>query len=68
MKKTEKANMVSLAPDLRAKLLRLITNPNVAYIFLMIGGCGVMFVFYSPGMIVPGVIGSICLLLVYCTL
>jgi membrane-bound serine protease (ClpP class) len=59
----EHAEVVPVVPDWRDELLSLITNPNVAYILLMLGLYGLILEFYSPGLGVPGVVGVICLLL-----
>lgn len=59
----EDAEIVRVVPDWRDELLSLITNPNVAYLLLMIGIYGLILEFYNPGLGVPGVVGVICLLL-----
>jgi membrane-bound serine protease (ClpP class) len=50
-------------PDWRTELLALLTNPNVAYILMLIGIYGLIAEAYNPGVLFPGVIGAICLLL-----
>lgn len=47
----------------REKILDVISNPNVAYILMMLGLLGLFFELSTPGVIVPGVLGAICLIL-----
>ena len=60
---TEGLTLQRVEPDWRVELLSIITNPTVAYILMMIGIYGLLLEGYSPGAIVPGVVGSIALLL-----
>jgi membrane-bound serine protease (ClpP class) len=50
-------------PGWLIRLLAVITNPNVAFILMLVGVYGLIFEFSNPGAIVPGVIGAICLVL-----
>jgi len=52
-----------LEPDWRSRLLSVLTDPNIAYILMLLGIYGLLFEFSNPGAVVPGVLGSICLLL-----
>jgi membrane-bound serine protease (ClpP class) len=61
----DKAEKVIVNPSLRSKILRTISNPNIAYILLMIGFAGLYFELSHPGAIFPGVIGGIALILAF---
>jgi len=49
----------------RDKFLAVITDPNVAYVLLMLGMLGLFFELANPGVILPGIIGGICLILAF---
>lgn len=61
--RTANAPVVTLEPDWRSRFLAVITEPSVALILMMIGIYGLIFEFSTPGMVVPGIAGAICLLL-----
>jgi len=52
-----------VAPDWRSRLLAIITDPNVAYVLMLVGIYGLIYELASPGAVLPGVVGAICLLL-----
>ena len=53
----------AIEPDWRNELLAIITNPNIAYILMLLGIYGLFFELANPGYVLPGVIGGISLLL-----
>lgn len=55
--------VVDIPMTARQKFLLTISNPNLAYILLMVGLLGLYFEFAHPGAILPGVLGAISLLL-----
>jgi len=60
---TRGAAVTAVAPGWRFKLLAVLTDPAVAYLLLLVGLYGLLFEGYSPGAVLPGVVGAICLLL-----
>jgi len=63
--KTSGLLKVHYHPGLRDKILRVISDPNIAYILMMIGMAGLYFELAHPGAIFPGVIGAISLILAF---
>ena len=59
------AKIVAVETPFKYTLLSYISDPNVAYLLMMIGFYGILFEIYSPGTIFPGVIGGICLILAF---
>lgn len=55
--------VVTIAPDWRTKFLSVITDPNIAYLLMLLGFYGLIFELTNPGAVLPGVIGTISLIL-----
>ncbi|MGZ3852383.1 MAG: NfeD family protein [Flavisolibacter sp.] len=60
---TRGAKMQEFNMSFIEKLLNILSDPNLAYIVLMLGFYGLMFELYNPGAILPGIVGVICLVL-----
>jgi membrane-bound serine protease (ClpP class) len=61
--KTLGVPVVEVEESLRESFLKVITNPTVAYMLLLIGFYGIFFELYNPGAVVPGAVGVVSLLL-----
>jgi membrane-bound serine protease (ClpP class) len=53
--------VVSIEPNWRTRLLAVVTNPNIAFILMLVGVYGLIFEFMNPGTVVSGAVGAICL-------
>lgn len=60
---TRGAERITLAPNWRQRVLTLLSDPNIAYILMLLGMYGLFFELSNPGGILPGVVGAISLLL-----
>ncbi|HSE95944.1 MAG TPA: nodulation protein NfeD, partial [Methylomirabilota bacterium] len=63
--RTKGAAIRPIEVGFRDRFLALITDPNVAYVLLMLGMLGLFFELANPGVILPGVIGGIALILAF---
>ena len=61
--KSENAEVIKLRVGYANQILEILSDPNIAYILMMIGMLGLYFEFSNPGAVLPGVIGGISLLL-----
>nr|WP_041355057.1 nodulation protein NfeD [Nitrosococcus halophilus] len=61
--RTTGMTITRVEPNWRDRLLAIIANPNVAYILMLVGVYGLIFELANPGFILPGVVGTISLLL-----
>jgi len=63
--RTRDAIVNEIEISLRYKILGLISDPNIAYLLMMLGMYGLILELYNPGAIFPGVIGGISLILAF---
>jgi len=62
---TMNAKHVEVEMSFRDKILKVISDPTIAYILLILGMAGLYFELSNPGAILPGVLGGICLILAF---
>ncbi|MGH7268471.1 MAG: NfeD family protein, partial [Candidatus Rokuibacteriota bacterium] len=63
--RTKDATVQPIVIGWRDRFLNLITDPNIAYILLMLGMMGLFFELANPGVILPGIVGGISLILAF---
>jgi membrane-bound serine protease (ClpP class) len=61
--KTLGVPVVEVEESMRESFLKVITNPTIAYLLLLIGFYGIFFELYNPGAVVPGAVGVVSFLL-----
>ena len=66
--KTADAEIVEIETPWKYEFLDILSDPNFAYIFFLLGIYGLIFELYNPGSILPGVVGVICLILAFYSL
>jgi membrane-bound serine protease (ClpP class) len=62
---TREAKIEQFEMGFSDNILNVLSDPNIVYIFFMLGVYGLLFELYNPGSIFPGVIGVICLILAF---
>jgi membrane-bound serine protease (ClpP class) len=63
--RTRGAEVIEFEMSWRQEILNVLSDPNIAYILLLLGVYGLLFELYSPGAVLPGVVGAICLILAF---
>ena len=59
---TADAVATAVEPDWRTRFLSVITDPSIAYVLILLGIYALVFEFSNPGLVFPGVVGAICVL------
>jgi membrane-bound serine protease (ClpP class) len=63
--RTAQAGVREVSPSLGERVLDLLSDPNIAFMLLSIGGLAIMLELFHPGTLVPGVVGVLCLVLAF---
>ena len=62
---TEGAPIKTIEESLRVRILKHIADPNIAFILMLVGLAGLYFELANPGVVLPGVVGALSLLLAF---
>jgi len=62
---TAGASVREIREGLRTRILKHIADPNIAFILMMVGLAGLYFELAHPGVVLPGAVGALCLLLAF---
>jgi membrane-bound serine protease (ClpP class) len=65
---TAGATVVEIEMGVKYEILNILSDPNIAYIFLLLGIYGLMFELYNPGSVLPGVVGAISIVIAFYSL
>lgn len=63
--RTAGAEIVEIQVSFQQRILSILSDPNVAYILMMLGIYGLLFELYNPGAVLPGVVGVISIVLAF---
>lgn len=63
--KVKDAQLIAIPMSLRQGIMKFLSNPNLVYILMLLGILGILIEFQSPGIILPGLFGVICLAVVF---
>jgi len=63
--RTKDAKVKEVSMGMRLRILNALSDPNIAYILMLLGIYGLIFELSNPGAILPGVVGAICLILAF---
>src|SRR5438034_370438 len=61
--KTADVVAITVEPDWRTRFLSVVTDPSIAYVLILLGIYALVFEFSNPGLVFPGVVGAICVLI-----
>ncbi|MSS73194.1 MAG: nodulation protein NfeD [Candidatus Latescibacteria bacterium] len=62
---TKGLKVVTFRMGLRERFLATLSDPNIAYILMVLGFYGLLFELYNPGLVLPGIVGSISIILAF---